>query len=141
MMGILRLAPIFMLLFLSACHKDIPKPKLKMELSTRAVMDNEIVAPVFGIQNKSPFFVRHFVKGKDLFVECMLSEISFRNDNQHKKTGKLIVYIDGKKTQEIHSSVFIIKGMPEGDHTIELQVVNLYNQPYSLKEEFTVTIP
>jgi hypothetical protein len=141
MMGILRLTPVFMLLFLSACHKDIPKPKFNTYLSTRTSINNEDNVPVLGIQNKSPFFVRHYVKGKNLFVECMLSDISFRNDNRNKKTGKLIVYVDGKKTDEIYSSVFIIKGMPVGDHTIELQVVNLHNQPYSLKEEFTVTIP
>lgn len=139
MMVILRLTPVFMLLFLSACHKDIPKPEFNLDLLT--TINNEDNVPVSGIQDKSPFFVRHYVKGNNLFVECMLTDISFRNDNRHKKTGKLIVYVDGKKTEEIFSSVFIIKGMPVGDHTIELQVVNLHNQPYSLKEQFTVTIP
>lgn len=97
MMGILRLTPVFMLLFLSACHKDIPKPEFNTDLSTRTPINNEDNVPVSGIQNKSPFFVRHYVKGKNLFVECMLSDISFRNDNRNKKTGKLIVYVDGKK--------------------------------------------
>jgi hypothetical protein len=128
-----------MLLFLAACGRDIPKPESKMDILPFAA-EAAVAIPVTNKVQTSGFYVRHHIKGKNLFVECMLSEISFRNDNG-KKTGKLLLYVDGKKTEEIHTPVFIIKGLHSGNHRIKLEVVSLQNKPYSMKKEFNVTMP
>lgn len=141
MKGIRKLTAALLLLFLSACHRDIPIPKSKLDFKTMSANEAVEDFPVSGKLTDSRFFVRHHVKGKNLFVECMLSDISFRDDHQNKKVGKIMVYVDGTKTQEIDSPVFIIKSLPSGSHTIILEVVNPQNQPYELKREFSVTIP
>jgi hypothetical protein len=93
--------------------------------------------------SKMPTFtVQHQVKGKNIFVECVLTGISFRQlEKSRQKVGKLIVSIDGKKNQEVVSAAFILKNLPAGEHKVKLEVVNLNNEPYGLMREFLVNIP
>ncbi|WP_342430487.1 hypothetical protein [Neobacillus sp. FSL H8-0543] len=93
--------------------------------------------------NKVPSFtVQHQIKGNDIFVECILTGISFRaSDKTRKKVGKLIISIDGKKSQEVASAAFIMKGLSPGEHKVKLEVVNLNNESYGLIKEFLVNIP
>ncbi|MDF2858774.1 MAG: hypothetical protein K0Q87_4625 [Neobacillus sp.] len=93
-------------------------------------------------QGKTPSFsVEHQVKGNNIFVECILSGISFRqSEKTRQKVGKLIVSIDGKKSQEVVSAAFILKSLPAGQHRIKLEVVSLNNEPYGLMKEFIVNI-
>ena len=88
------------------------------------------------------FIVQHQVKGNNIFVECILTGISFRESDQtRQKIGKLIVSIDGKKSQEVVSAAFIMKNLSPGEHKVKLEVVNLNNEPYGLMKEFLVNIP
>ena len=93
--------------------------------------------------NETPsLFVHHQVKGNNLFVDCVLTGISFREADQSKqKIGKMIVWIDGERYQEVTSAAFIVKGMSPGNHKLRLEIVKLTNQPYGLNKEFMVNIP
>ena len=128
-----------MIVLLIGCGRDLPKPESNTVSQQRAIevanskIDNKTTTqPVF--------LANHYLKGKNIFVECVLSQISFRKDS-NKKMGKIIVFVDGKKTEEVYSPIFIIKGLPPGNHRVKLEVVTLENQPYDLKREFNVTIP
>ena len=131
---------IFLLLVcLTGCGQEIPKPELNRELHIGAIE----VANLLKVTNHSDtpgFSVRHHIKENNVFVQCVLSGISFRNDNK-KKMGKLIVSVDGIKTEEIASPIFIIRGLTPGNHLINLEVVSLENKPYDLSRELIVTIP
>jgi len=88
------------------------------------------------------FFVSAKTKGNNVYVECILSGISFRESDQNgQKAGKLIIWLDGKKTQEVNSAAFIIKGLPHGKHEVKLEVVDLKNKPYGITNVFLVNIP
>jgi hypothetical protein len=66
--------------------------------------------------------------------------ISFSGQSAKDK-GKILLYVDGKKKEEIFSAAFIIKGLSSGKHRIRLELVK-ENQPISkLKREFYVSIP
>lgn len=102
------------------------------------------VSPVFSENSdKTPsFFVQSKTNGKDVFVECILSGISFRqSDQKGQKVGKLVIWVDGKRTKEVNAAAFIIKGLPPGEHEVKLEVVDLHNKPYGLTSEFLVNIP
>ncbi|MFP7296011.1 hypothetical protein [Neobacillus niacini] len=102
------------------------------------------VSPLYGeILEKTPsFFVQSNTKGKDVFVECILSGISFRqSDKKGQKTGKLLIWIDGKKTREVNAAAFIIKDLSPGKHEIKLEVIDLENKSYGLTNKFLVNIP
>jgi hypothetical protein len=102
------------------------------------------VSPVFsGNSDKTPsFFVQSKTNGKDVFVECILTGISFRQSDQNgQKVGKLVIWVDGKRTKEVNAAAFIIKGLPPGEHAVKLEVVDLHNKSYGLTNEFLVNIP
>lgn len=86
--------------------------------------------------------VQHHIKGRDVLVECIVTGISFRNEEQtNKKIGKLIVWIDAKRHSDVTSAAFIIKGLTPGIHTIKLEMVKLNNERYGLTQDFLVKIP
>ncbi|MEC1520976.1 hypothetical protein P9D43_02865 [Neobacillus niacini] len=93
-------------------------------------------------ENNPSLYVQSRTKGNNVFVECILSGISFRQSDQHdRKVGKLVIWLDGKRTKEVNSAAFIIKGLPPGEHTVKLEVVDLKNVPYGITKEFLVNIP
>jgi hypothetical protein len=102
------------------------------------------VSPVFtqySVKNPT-LFVQSKTNGKDVFVECILSGISFRqSDHNGQKVGKLVIWVDGKRTKEVNAAAFIIKGLPPGNHEVKLEVVDLDNKSYGLTSEFLVNIP
>ncbi|OLS41985.1 hypothetical protein [Bacillus sp. MRMR6] len=92
-------------------------------------------------EEQPSFFVQYETKNKDLLVQCILTGISFRETNSGKKTGKLIVSVDGKKVQEVTAAAFIVKDLPVGEHKVKLDVVDLNHKPFGLTKEFMVNIP
>jgi hypothetical protein len=93
--------------------------------------------------NQTPsLVVQTSIKDKNVYVECILTGISFRQSEQNsKKVGKLVIYVDGKKTDVVNSAAFIIKGLQPGQHGVKLEVVDLKNEPYGIRKEFLVNIP
>lgn len=133
---------VVLLLGFVGCSKNIPKPEAKLILNPVQVvnMSNEI--PVFQTQNEDRLFVHYFVRGKDLFVECMVPDISFRDqEDVHKPKGKIRLYVDGHFKEDITSAAFIIKGLNKGSHKIRLQVLRNNNTPYHLEKLIDVNIP
>jgi hypothetical protein len=104
---------------------------------------SDVLVKVSDYSEKSPsLYVQTKTKGNNVFVECILTGVSFRqSDQQDRKVGKLVIWLDGKKTKEVNSAAFIIKGLPPGEHTIKLEVVDLKNVPYGVTQEFLVNIP
>lgn len=134
--------PIWLLLLvLVGCHRDIPEPESK--LGEKSVKRDETTAlqDVMASPHTSSFEIRHQVNGRNVLVECKLKDVSFQKNHPDKQVVKMVVSVDGQKTQEAHSPVFIIKGLTPGNHTITLEVVNLTNHPYPLKKELQVDIP
>ena len=93
--------------------------------------------------NQPPsLLVQSKIKDNNVFVECILSGISFRESEQkNQKVGKLVIWLDGKKAREVNTAAFIIKGLSPGNHQVKLEVVDLKNVPYGLTKEFLVNIP
>lgn len=125
---------------LSSCGKEIPEPELKTNLQSGHFLQATTI-PVFTTNKHVDFTVYHHVKGKDVLVECVANGVSFRGDNQtDKEQGKIIVYINGNKTKEIQSAIFILKDMPSGKHEIKLELVKLNNETYDITKQFVVEI-
>ncbi|MFD2443397.1 hypothetical protein ACFSO7_05295 [Bacillus sp. CGMCC 1.16607] len=139
MKGIFRLFIILTILPLFACQKDIPKPE-----SRNIIFPSVTLASASGFvkTQKDSFIVNHFIRGNDVFIECRISNFSFRNSEKNgNQTGKMLVFIDGKKKQEYSAAAFILKDLSKGNHRISLQIVDGNGQKTSLKKEFMVTIP
>lgn len=136
---------VILSLFVTAgCQKDIPKPENKIQIVTvkNKPFGEEESIPVNNVpQQQAPFYVQSQINGKNVYIECMVRGVTFRDDPKSQANpGKIIISIDGKKHQEVRAAAFIIKGLTTGKHQIKLDVVKLNGDPYSLSKEFTISI-
>ncbi|MGD6941740.1 hypothetical protein ACQCT6_06885 [Cytobacillus gottheilii] len=129
---------------LSACGNEIPEPETKLVVEPLHIFeggeDGRSVQAA-NMETAPQFFVRHQVKGMNVYVECIIPGVSFRADSG-KNRAKIGLFVDGRKQKDITSAAFIIKNLPAGTHTIQLNVLKNDNTSYheELKKEFTVRI-
>ncbi len=142
----LMVIAVLLIGIMPGCRKDLPKPETKPKIiptvQSSFQYEDHLAVYVQNSQEIPSLFVQHRINGKNVFVECMVSGITFRETgNSHEKKGKMVVWIDGKRNQEVTSAAFIIKGLSPGKHRLMLEMVNLDNQPFGLTKEFVVNIP
>ncbi|KAB2337391.1 hypothetical protein F7731_07200 [Cytobacillus depressus] len=132
---------IVFLLFAAGCQTNKPKPETKMLIKPVNISQEENAVPVTTkMDNKDLFYVNHQVQGKNVLIECMVHGVTFRDTNSSNK-GKIILYVDGKKKEEISSAAFIVKGLSAGTHRIKLEVMKKNNRAPIMQKEFYVSIP
>jgi len=151
--GVIELRRMNRLLFLSflpllaaGCERNLTKPEIKPNLIPieQTMSVNRGLVPAFNpYRNEIPaLFVSYETKGKQVFVECQVTGISFRNaGNDRQKAGKMVVWVDGIRSSEVRSAAFIIKNLSPGKHRLRLEVVSLQNEPYGLSKQMMVIIP
>ncbi len=134
-----------LLLFAMGAQKDGSNSETKLKILPRAAafIQAKTVQAEKSVTAVSPSLsVQYVTKGKNVFVECIVTGISFReSDRATQKIGKMLIWVDGRLKQEAGGAAFIIKGLPAGSHHVKLEVVNMKNKPYGLSKEFTVAIP
>lgn len=88
-----------------------------------------------------PVLVNHRIKNKDLFVECVIPNFSFDQDNDNKDYhGYIDVFLDGKKQKSVKQAAFIVRNLPEGKHIIRLDIMRKDGGRYLSLKEFQVEI-
>ncbi|TDK64948.1 hypothetical protein E2K98_01495 [Bacillus salipaludis] len=137
---------IFVLSIMTGCQNDLPKPESKSKIipfvqaSTYKFDSNSELNQ--NSEEKPSLFVQYKTRGTNVMVECILSGISFReSDSSKEKLGKMVVWVDDRKFQEVSTAAFIVKGLTPGNHKVRLEVIDLNNRPYGLTKEFMVNIP
>jgi hypothetical protein len=119
-----------LLLILSGCKQDIPKPKtINVHASEKSYISHV----------KQEATIRHFVRGNNLFVECFVPNVSFSGLNKGE-LGKIVVYVDGKLKGEYHTAAFIMKDLSSGIHYVKVDIVRPNNKSFGLSKKFYVTI-
>ncbi|WP_338469934.1 hypothetical protein R4Z10_14090 [Niallia sp. XMNu-256] len=133
-----KLIPIFfpLLFIMGACQSDKPEPP---QTNQNFSLYGEIQAAASSFEEQdnkeNSFFVKHHIKDKDLFIECIVEGTSFR-----EKEAKIIVYIDGIKREEVNQAAFIIKGLKPGNHHIKLVLQTELSVKATVSKEFNVKI-
>ncbi|WP_102271573.1 hypothetical protein [Cytobacillus massiliigabonensis] len=130
-----------LLVIVSGCKKDIPEPETNNIVKPISFYTDTLDISVFktSLSSSEPFFVNHKVEGRNVLIECIVQGITFR-ETAGKKTGKIILYVDGKKKEEVYSAAFIVKGLSSGTHRLKLEVVTKRESSVIMKKEFDVTI-
>lgn len=144
--GIYTLLAIIAMMQITGCQKDIPKPETKPRLNQLqgigGMKTMSVLASKPMTNNEPSLSVQYQTKGQNVFVECVMTGISFlESDLSKQKVGKILIWVDGQRQQEATAAVFIIKQLSAGSHHLRLEVVDLKNKPYGVSKEFTVTIP
>ena len=142
MRGFIYLLLSCFLFSMVGCKRDIPKPESNNNMLPIINTDssNVVAASSLNLNYSDPFYVKSHVNGKDVFIECIVPAVTFRETNAKNKA-KIIVFVNGKKKEEVSSAAFIIKGLPSGTHRVKLKVVKIRDTSYHLQKEFLVTIP
>ncbi|WP_080846599.1 hypothetical protein [Cytobacillus gottheilii] len=130
--------------FLSACGNEIPEPETKLVVEPIHIFEGEdgpLSVQAAASESVPQFFVRHQVKGKNVYVECIIPGVSFREDSGEDRA-KIGLRINGRKQEDITSAAFIIKNLSSGTHTIQLDVLKKDDSAYhkDMKKEFTVRV-
>jgi hypothetical protein len=99
--------------------------------------------PVISSHSERTLHVKHQVRGKDVFIECIVNEFTFKKGKRNKVEGEghIDLYLNGQKMNEIFTAAFVVKGLPTGKHTIHLELVHNDSSKYGLSHEFEVNIP
>jgi hypothetical protein len=139
------LIPILLFGIFSSCQPDLPNPKTKHKLfpvENFSFMHKNVVSATMQTSTERPSLLVHYqTNGDNLLVECIVTGITFREQDQsQQKIGKMIVWLDGKKKQEVSAAAFIMKGLSNGNHQLKVELVNLQNKPYGLSKEFNINI-
>lgn len=134
-----RLFFLFLLavfLFLVSCRKDIPEPEIKD--NSIDIMEKEAVQTslYFMLEEKDPFLVQYNVEGKNVYIECVVTGLSFR-----KHEAKVNLYVDGAKKNEIHTAAFVVKDLEPGQHHIKLELMQQNSHIVVATREFNVQVP
>ncbi len=127
---------LFLLFIMVACQNDKPEPP-QTNQNFSFYGEKKAAASSFKEQdnNDDPFFVKHYIKGKNVFIECIVKGASFR-----EKEAKIIVYLDGEKKEEVNHAAFILKGLKPGKHHIKLVLQKEESTKASAYKEFNIEI-
>jgi hypothetical protein len=121
----------------AGCGKDLPEPEAKA-FETGGIAAKNISAAGLG-EDETPLFVKYKIHGSDLYIDCIVTGISFR-EGAGEQQGSILLYADGKKVREVHAASFSVKGLSSGTHKIKVKVVSK-GRPAGAEKEFTVKIP
>lgn len=70
--------------------------------------------------------INYKIKGKDVYIECIIPNFSFQNehDEENLERGNVHVFLNNKKYKEVNQAAFILKNLPSGNHKITLKFLN-----------------
>lgn len=100
------------------------------------VPSTEVLSAMTQVQDD--FQVGFSTKGTSVFVDCYTREYSF-TPNSEKPLASVLVYVDGKKMDEMRTAAFIIKDLSQGTHRMKVKLIDDQKQTTYTKE-FSVHI-
>ncbi|HWO95111.1 MAG TPA: hypothetical protein VNM45_01910 [Bacillus sp. (in: firmicutes)] len=130
-------------LLTGGCSNDKPKPETKVDIVPMNVVEaREEAVETLKPSIKRSMVVHQHVKGRSVYVECIINDFSFSASEHNEQDGKgyVQIYVDGKKLNVVSQAAFIIKNLPAGKHTIKLEVMKNKNESYGLSETFDVSV-
>jgi hypothetical protein len=126
----LILMSLSLLVILSGCKDDIPEPE-----------NFSLVNKVQAKEEKS-LSVKHIVQGNQVFIECVVPNVTFSSAREGAKKGKIIVTSNtGSLYKEYYTAAFVVKNLPKGNHILTLEIVSPKNKSFGIKKQLYVTIP
>jgi hypothetical protein len=133
----------FLCFLLTGCTEDKPKPEGKVEVFPLQVSNiNRNVVEVVSQKQNSTFTIKHHVRNQNLYVECYIPHFTFKEKGGKKVNGEgyIVVYVDGKKVDDMNTAAFIVKGLDKGIHDMTIEVFHNDSSSYNLKKSWKVTI-
>lgn len=127
------------LFLLVSCQNDKPKPETKVVV---APSEQSLLTEPVSAQVERSMTIHQHVKGRNVYIECVVSHFSFTNRFQEQTEGKgfIKVSLDNKPIAQVSQAAFTLKDLPLGRHTVKLEVMKSEGVSYGLTKEFVVHI-
>lgn len=114
-------------------------PEFKNEINVfQGIFEIKTEASTLHVSNQD-FSVQTFIKGNDVYIECYVRDYRFVQSND-KELASIAVFLDGKKQSVRKTAAFIIKDIPNGKHTIILELMKGNGEKAGLTKEFEIHI-
>lgn len=87
--------------------------------------------------------INYRVKKQRIYVENIIPRFSFQgnaSEGMNRLNGYMAVFVDGKWRMNANKSIFILKNMSVGKHTITLQLKKKDGSDYGIKKNIYVHI-
>ncbi|QWC24360.1 hypothetical protein KJK41_08620 [Bacillus haikouensis] len=93
-------------------------------------------------QAQETLSVKHIVQGNQVFIECIVPDVTFSSSRKGAKKGKIVVTSNTNGLyKEFHTAAFVVKNLPKGNHILTIEVVSPKNKSLGIKKQLYVTIP
>lgn len=104
-------------------------------------MNETFAESITGDFSASDVTINHKIKGKDVYIECIIPNFSFQKENAetNQERGNVHVFLNDKKFKEVNQAAFILKNLPSGNHKITLKFMDS-NGTYRYSKSFYVHI-
>lgn len=126
----------------AGCTNEKPRPETRVEAAAVPWAANIPPADKSSGVNGRSITMQHQIKGKDVYVECMITNFLIKKGTREKVEGEghLNLYLNGKKIDEVYTAAFVIKALPPGKHTIKVELAYNDSTSYDISEEIEITI-
>ncbi|MCA1053391.1 hypothetical protein LCM10_00230 [Rossellomorea aquimaris] len=119
---------MLMLMVVSGCKDDMPEPET-FSFSHKA-------------HAKESLSIKHIVQGNQVFIECIVPDVTFTSSRKGAKKGKIIVTSNTNGLyKEFYTAAFVVRNLPKGNHILTVEVVSPGNKSLGIKKQLYVTIP
>jgi PBP1b-binding outer membrane lipoprotein LpoB len=122
---------IALLIVLSGCKEKMPEPESFTFTKKVEAANTE----------KKPLSIKHMVQGSQVYIECIVPNVTFTSEKSGAIKGKIVVRSNtGNLYKEYYTAAFVVKGLPKGVHLLNVEIVGTNNKPLGMKKQFYVTI-
>ncbi|WP_175988774.1 hypothetical protein [Bacillus sp. Marseille-Q1617] len=119
-----------LLIILSGCKDDIPEPENFSFVNKAQAKEDKSLS------------VKHIVQGNQVFIECIVPNVTFSSSRKGAKKGKIVVTSNTSGLyKEYYTAAFVVKNLPKGNHILTVEVVSPKNKSLGIKKQLYVTIP
>ncbi|MCA1062249.1 lipoprotein [Rossellomorea sp. AcN35-11] len=118
-------------LFVSGCKEKMPEPESFTFIKKVEAANEE----------KKSLSIKHMVQGSQVYIECIVPDVTFTSKQKGAKKGKIVVRSStGNLYKEYHTAAFVVRGLPKGVHLLNVEIVGMNNKSLGMKKQFYVTI-
>jgi hypothetical protein len=120
---------VALLTVLGGCKEDVPP-------------EPENFSFVKKVEAEETLSVKHIVQGNQVFIECIVPDVTFSTSRKGAKKGKIVVTSNTNGLyKEYHTAAFVVKNLPKGNHILTIEIVSPNNKSLGIKKQLYVTIP
>ncbi|WP_048601865.1 hypothetical protein [Rubeoparvulum massiliense] len=94
-------------------------------------------------EQKKTIQVIHHVRNSNLYLEFRTRDVQLTSPAHRntKGTGYIQLYLDGQPYTQIYRAAYVLKQLPKGEHTVQLELRSHGHEPLGWRNHFKIMVP